>query len=153
MFELSGMRFDAWAWVKTYILAMYSGPVRVIIRLSSATNCSSVPESGILKCRWTCASIRCMSSITVDANIGKVDVSFPRPVLGRMRLTNQLRGKVTLCSIPLRELSLYAMMNSPESLSTRSHNGVRSTRGPLRRISLKGTIRSHPVNCISLDIP
>ena len=42
----------------------------------------------------------------VDANIVKVDVSFPKSVPGRMRLINQLRGKVTLCSTPPLELNL-----------------------------------------------
>lgn len=42
----------------------------------------------------------------VDVNVEKVDVSFPRYVPGRMELMNQLRGNVTLCSMPLRELTL-----------------------------------------------
>ena len=43
----------------------------------------------------------------VDVNIKKANVSLPKYVSGRMRLINQLRGKVTLCSIPpSRELTL-----------------------------------------------
>ena len=42
----------------------------------------------------------------VDANMEKVDVSFPKSMPGRMKLMNQLRGKVTLCSAPPWELNL-----------------------------------------------
>ena len=73
----------------------------------------------------------------VSVNVDKVDVPFLRSVLGRMRVMNQLRGMVTLCSTPPETLTLWAMMNSPESLSTRSHNTVRSTRSRLRRTSLE----------------
>ena len=67
-----------------------------------------------------------MSSIKVDANIMKADVSFSKSVFERIRLMNQLRGMVTLCGTPPCEITLRAMINSPESLSARSHSGVRS---------------------------
>jgi len=76
----------------------------------------------------------------VSANVRRVDVSFSKSVPGRMRLTNQLRGKVTLCNTP-SELTPRAMTNNPESLSTRSHNTIGSTRSRLRRTSLRGQIR------------
>ena len=68
-------------------------------------------------------------------------MSFLKTTPGRMRLINQLRGKVTLCSTPaLRELA-WAKINNPESLSARSHNTFRSTRSPLRTTSLRGQVR------------
>jgi len=76
----------------------------------------------------------------VSEKVEKVDVSFLEFVPGRMRLMNQLRGKVTLCNIPSEELTPRAMMNSPESLSARSHSTVGSTRSRLRT-SLGGQIR------------
>jgi len=113
--------------------------MKLVIRLPSAINCSTV--SGGDGYRWACASIFCISSIMVSANIENVDVSFLKSVPGEMRLTNQLRGRVTLYSMPPRELTLQAIMNSPESLSARSHNTFTSARSPLRRTSLKGNIR------------
>jgi len=82
-----------------------------------------------------------MRSIIVSAKVEKVDVSFFEFVPRRMRLINQLRGKVTLCNIPSEELTPRAMMNIPESLSARSHNTIGSTRSWLRRTSLRGQIR------------
>jgi len=76
----------------------------------------------------------------VSAKVEKVDVSFLKFIPGSMRLMNQLRGKVTLCNIP-SELTPRAMMNSPESLSARSHNTIGSTCSRLRRTSLRGRIR------------
>jgi len=86
----------------------------------------------------------------VSAKVEKIDVSFFEFVPRRMRLMNQLRGKVTLCNTP-SELTPRAMMSSPESLSARSHNTIGSTCSWLRRTSLRGRIRKdargpmHPV--------
>ena len=64
------------------------------------------------------------------------DESFLKSVLGRMRLMNQLRGNVTLCSRPSKASQLRAMMNSPESLSARLHKVFGSVRSLLWRTSL-----------------
>ena len=54
---------------------------------------------------------------------------------------NQLRGMVTLCGTRFGELTERATMNSPESLSARSHSGVRSAYVWLEMTSLGEQIR------------
>jgi len=73
-----------------------------------------------------------MSSMRVRVKGRSVDVYFLRFGCGRMRLMNQLRGKVTLCSKP-RKRTLWAIMNNPESLSTKSHKWFRSMGSRLRK--------------------
>lgn len=70
-------------------------------------------------------------------NVESVDESFPRFLLGRMRLMNQLRGKVTSCNTPPYESSLRAMMNDPESISARLHRTSTSARSSQSRNSLR----------------
>ena len=115
--------------------------MRLVIRLPSAVNCSPVSTAEVRGC-WTCASIRCTRSIMVPANTTKADLFFLKSILGRIRLINQLRGMVTSCNTPPRVLILRAMMNSPESLSARSHSTIRSTRNGIERTSLREQVRS-----------
>lgn len=88
----------------------------------------------------------------VDTNIKKCLVSFRKSVSGMVRLMSQLRGIVMLCSTPPQELTLWAMMNCPESLSTRSHNAIRSACSQRRRTLLRGKIRGGPRGFIYLAI-